>query len=193
MLDLKLGVGLVFRLGLAGCVVEDDGEAATAASSTGSTMPSTGESTPSTGAASSGSTGALDFDAYCEAFADRDACAAATEATCIWSDVTRYDPNTCEVLADVSSCFWTPVDSTDPGCAVAPGCDAQVDYQQVDGAIELSEYCGGPRPSGFEPCTYVSEGVFEPASCGCACTGGGGTSSGGDTEGSSTGSSSTGG
>jgi hypothetical protein len=30
--------------------------------------------------------------------------------------------------------------------------------------------CGGSPPVGYEPCTYVEPGVFDPPECTCLCT-----------------------
>ncbi len=162
---------------LAGCPAGDDSDGATSGTPTSTETSTTEPTTAGPGgssAAESTSASTMDDDAYCATFLDVDSCIAADfegPGTCVWETiyVVSMDAGQCAVDQTRELCLATAYDATDPGCAGLPGCPTEPFFRTDGTQIETVPRCGSSPPNGFEPCTFVSEGVFEPAECVCLC------------------------
>jgi hypothetical protein len=184
-IDLRSSLGLtpVFALFAASaCVVvsSDDDDAAgstsmtTASTTTASTSAGEGTATTSGGTETTGAM--VDPEEVCGQITDIKECAFyedehGREIYCDWVTPTTVtlDGSTCVLDEAEGSCLAVTGATTAAGCAPTPGCDGEPYYREVDGEVRVLMQCGGSPPVGYEPCTYVEPGVFEPAECGCLC------------------------
>ncbi len=142
----------------------------------GATVTSTATSTASGSAsATSTSTGPIDdVEAFCAMRASPDDCSYFDEEAgvyCAWWPVTpvTLSGGTCELAEPVGACLAMTGGTTSAGCIPPPGCEGEPWFRVVDGTVNVSMQCGGSAPIGYEPCTWVEPGVFDPVECGCLC------------------------
>ena len=174
-LDWKVSLGLVSLLAL-GCPAEDGDDVATttSAATTSATTTPTSAGPDAGSTAESTSSSPADDDAFCATFVDIDSCQAAEiagPATCVWDTIytVSLDGDQCSLDDTQQRGLAAAFTSTEPGCAGVSE-SATEPWFRTDGAqIETIATCGGTPPNGFEPCTFVSEGVFEPPECVCLC------------------------
>jgi hypothetical protein len=139
------------------------------------------------GSGTSGSTSATagpidDPEAFCAQFTEAQRCEYIDEAArvfCAWVTVTPVTivAAACELGEQIGSCLAVTGATTAAGCIPPPGCDGEPWFREVDGEVRVTLQCGGSPPVGYEVCTYVEPGVFEPAECACVCDAGSGSSS----------------
>jgi len=148
-------------------------DSATTGSPDSDSNSDSGSGSPTT---SSSDSGPLDPDAYCAQFATQETCTWTDEdgPYCTWEAVVPVSMENGACLVDEPqwSCQAMTGATSAAGCGQQPdGCTSDLFYARVGDRVEVSEQCGGSPIVGFEPCTYIEPGVYDPPECGCVCTG----------------------
>jgi hypothetical protein len=134
----------------------------------------------------------IDPEEVCSQITDPKGCQSDSEVYCGWIAPTSVtlDGATCIRDEGEGSCLAVAGPGDTDGCAPTPGCGGQAYFREVDAEIRVVVLCGAAPPVGYEPCTYMEPGVYEPAECGCLCDETDSTSTGPGDESSGSGSSS---
>jgi len=178
----RASVAMVVRLAACGPSVEPEGPAAStetsaaeisSADTTSSSSSSTSASSSTSDTSSSGaSTGPVDPETYCAQFIEPRACLGnEREVYCDWVEATPVTlaEGSCTLADPIGECLAINGNTTVGGCFPPEGCPSEPFFTEVDGQVRVIVQCGGSLPFGYEPCTYVEPGVFEPPECGCIC------------------------